>query len=97
MGGLLTFLVVINALILIVIVMMQRSKAGGGLGAVAGGQSEAMFGANAGNVLAKATGWLIGTFFVLTILLLIIGKESNKVESVIKATDAPVATEPATK
>ncbi|MCK5835146.1 MAG: preprotein translocase subunit SecG, partial [Lentisphaeria bacterium] len=74
MSGFLTFLTLIDAIVIIALVLMQRSKSGGGLGAVAGGQSEAMFGANASNVLTKLTAWCSGIFFVLVMLSIIASK-----------------------
>ncbi len=96
MSGFITTLVVMVAVAIIVIVLLQRSKSGGGLGAVAGGQTEAMFGANATTVLAKATTWLIGIFFALTIILTMVNNGSNNAESRISADDneaTPVAKE----
>ena len=99
MSGFITFLVVFVAIVLIILVLLQRSKAGGGLGAVAGGQSEAMFGANAGNVLGKTTAWLIGIFFALTLTLTLIRPTSDEAKSKMTAADneAPVMEAPATE
>jgi len=99
MSGFLTFLTLVDAMIIIGLVLMQRSKSGGGLGAVAGGQSEAMFGANASNVLSKLTAWCTGIFFVLVILS-IVASGSSKPTSEISANDnqaAVVKTAPVTK
>lgn len=68
---------VIVAVMLIGIILVQRSKSGGGMGAMAGGSTEAIFGANAGNVLTKTTTWLIVTFFAVTIAINIMSSESN--------------------
>ena len=99
MSGFLTFLTLIDAIVIIALVLMQRSKSGGGLGAVAGGQSEAMFGANASNVLTKLTAWCSGIFFVL-VMLSIIASKASAPTSVLTETDnqaAVVKTTPATK
>ena len=90
MSGFLTFLTLLDALIIIGLVLMQRSKSGGGLGAVAGGQSEAMFGANASNVLTKLTAWCTGIFFVL-VMLSIIASGADAPKSELSATDNQAA------
>ncbi len=97
MAGFITFLVVFVAIILIILVLLQRTKAGGGLGAVAGGQSEAMFGANAGNVLGKATAWLIAIFFGLTLMLTLVGNGKEVKKSALTEADneAPAVVAPA--
>ena len=86
MSGFLTFLTLIDALVIIALVLMQRSKSGGGLGAVSGGQSEAMFGANASNVLTKLTAWCTGIFFVL-VMLSIIASGADAPKSEVSAAD----------
>ena len=102
MAGFITFCVVFVAVILIALVLAQRTKAGGGLGAVSGGQSEALFGAEAGNVLGKTTAWLIAIFFGLTLMLTIVGPSDDSPKSMMSADDneavvmAPEATEEAT-
>ena len=99
MSGFLTFLTLANAIIIIVLVLLQRSKSGGGLGAVAGGQSEVMFGANASNVLAKMTAWGSAIFFIL-IILTILASGADAPQSEISASDnqaAVVTTTPAPK
>ena len=45
--NLLTFVEVLAAFLLIGIILIQQSKAGGGLGAMAGGATETVFGATA--------------------------------------------------
>jgi preprotein translocase subunit SecG len=90
MSGFLTFITLADALIIIVLVLMQRSKSGGGLGAVAGGQSEIMFGANASNVLAKMTAWCSAIFFIL-IILTILSSKADVPQSEITASDNQAA------
>ena len=48
---------------------MQRPKSEGLGAAFGGGMTENLFGAQTTNVLANATRWLAGTFFLLTLLI----------------------------
>ena len=48
--------------------MLQKPKEGG-LGGLAGGMGEAVFGANAGNVLVKVTVWLSVVFLANTLVI----------------------------
>ena len=66
--GLLYVVEVVVCLLLALVVMLQKPKEGG-LGGLAGGMGEAVFGADAGNVLIKATIWLGAIFLVNTLLL----------------------------
>ena len=66
--GLLYVVEVIVCLLLGLVVMLQKPKEGG-LGGIAGGMSEAVFGADAGNVLIKVTVWLGAIFLVNTLIL----------------------------
>jgi len=66
--GFLYVVEVIVCLLLGLVVMLQKPKEGG-LGGLAGGMGEAVFGADAGNVLIKATIWLGSIFLVNTLLL----------------------------
>ena len=59
---------VVVCLLLAGVVMLQKPKEGG-LGGLAGGMGEAVFGADAGNVLIKATIWLGSIFLVNTLIL----------------------------
>ncbi|MBR4617547.1 MAG: preprotein translocase subunit SecG, partial [Kiritimatiellae bacterium] len=67
--GLLYVIEVIVCLLLALAVMLQKPKEGGLGGAIGGGMSEAVFGADASNVLIKVTIWL-GTIFLANTLLL---------------------------
>ena len=67
--GLLYVVEVIVCLLLALVVMLQKPKEGGLGGAVGGGMSEAVFGADASNVLIKVTIWLGSIFLVNTLLL----------------------------
>lgn len=66
--GFLYVVEVITCLLLALVVMLQKPKEGG-LGGIAGGMSEAVFGADAGNVLIKATTWLGAIFLANTLIL----------------------------
>ena len=68
MIGFLYVIEVVVCLLLALVVMLQKPKEGG-LGGLAGQMGEAVFGADAGNVLIKATIWL-GTIFLVNTLLL---------------------------
>ena len=57
---------------------MQKSKTGGGLGAMAGAQTEAVLGANASNVLAKMTAWLVVAFLTITLAVGILTGHKTK-------------------
>ena len=67
--GLLYVVEVIVCLLLALVVMLQKPKEGGLGGAIGGGMSEAVFGADASNVLIKVTIWLGSIFLVNTLLL----------------------------
>ena len=67
--GLLYVIEVIVCLLLALAVMLQKPKEGGLGGAIGGGMSEAVFGADASNVLIKVTIWLGSIFLVNTLLL----------------------------
>jgi preprotein translocase subunit SecG len=66
--GFLYVVEVITCLLLALVVMLQKPKEGG-LGGLAGGMGEAVFGADAGNVLIKVTIWLGSIFLVNTLVL----------------------------
>lgn len=64
---LLTFVLILVCVFLILVVLMQKPKSDGGMGAaLGGGATEATFGADAGNVLTKATIRAAVIFFVLS-------------------------------
>ena len=60
--GFLYVIEVLVCLLLGLVVMLQKPKEGGLGGAIAGGMGEAVFGADASNVLIKATAWLGAIF-----------------------------------
>ena len=67
--GFLYVIEVLVCLLLGLVVMLQKPKEGGLGGAIAGGMGEAVFGADASNVLIKATAWLGAIFLANTRLL----------------------------
>ena len=67
--GLLYVIEVIVCLLLALVVMLQKPKEGGLGGAFGGGALEASLGADAGNVLIKATA-VLGAIFLLNTLVL---------------------------
>ncbi len=81
-----TFLLAIHVLVsllIILLVLMQRPKSEGLGAAFGGGMTGDLFGAQTSNVLAGATRWLGGTFFVLTLILSILyAKESTQHSSI---------------
>ena len=95
----LTFLEVSSAILLIAIILMQRSKSGGGLGAIAGGATEEVFGSNAGNILTKTTIILSIFFFLNTLGLAVLqgntlkDRNTSVVDELITEVDAAVETE----
>ena len=67
--GFLYVVEVIVCLLLALAVMLQKPKEGGLGGAIGGGMGEAVFGADASNVLIKVTIWLGSIFLANTLLL----------------------------
>lgn len=68
--GLLTLVLVLDAVALIFLVLIQLPKKDAGAGlAFGGGATDALFGAGSGNVLTKITKYAATIFFVLAILL----------------------------
>lgn len=83
---------IISSILLIVIILLQRSK-NEGLGLAFGSQmGESLFGAQAGNILVKATVWL-GIIFMVntTVLAKIYSKGSS--QSLISESSAPAPME----
>jgi preprotein translocase subunit SecG len=79
--GLLFVIDIICAFLLIGIILIQQSKSGGGLGALAGGMGESVFGTAAGNVITKTTVILATVFMVATLLIAIITGHRNEAPS----------------
>jgi len=85
---LITFLLAIHvvvSLLIILIVLMQRPKSEGLGAAFGGGMMESIAGVQATNVLANATRWLGGMFFVLTLMLSILYAKQSTQRSAIQA------------
>ena len=92
--GFLYVIEVLVCLLLALVVMLQKPKEGGLGGAIAGGMGEAVFGADASNVLIKVTIWLGAIFLANTLLLArLTSKVSNSVTDSIS--EAPVQQQPA--
>ncbi len=77
---------VVVCLMLGLAVMLQKPKEGGLGGAFGGGALEASLGADAGNVLIKATA-ILGTIFMLNTLIL--AKITASATSVVDTVEAP--------
>ncbi len=60
---------VMVSLLIVLLVLMQRPKSEGLGAAFGGGMTDNLFGAQTTNVLQKATRWLGGMFFALTLVL----------------------------
>ena len=68
--GLLTFVIVLNALLLILLVLVQLPKKDAGAGmAFGGGTADALFGAGSGNALTKITKYAVVVFLLLALFL----------------------------
>ena len=67
--GFLYVIEVVVCLLLAGVVLLQKPKEGGLGGVIGGGMAEAAFGADAGNVLIKATA-ILGAIFLLNTLVL---------------------------
>jgi preprotein translocase subunit SecG len=76
---------ILVSVLIILIVLMQRPKSEGLGAAFGGGMTENLFGAQTTNVLANATRWLGGTFFLLTLLLSILYAHQSMHKSSIQA------------
>jgi preprotein translocase subunit SecG len=75
---------VLVSLLIILIVLMQRPKSEGLGAAFGGGMTENLFGAQTSNVLANATRWLGGIFFLLTLILSILYARKSTEHSAIQ-------------
>ena len=69
-AGILTFVLVVNALMLILLILVQLPKKDAGAGLAFGsGAADALFGAGSGNVLTKVTKWATVIFVGLAVVL----------------------------
>jgi preprotein translocase subunit SecG len=96
--ALLTVVLVLDCLFLVLLVLIQLPKKEAGMGQAFGGAAtDALFGAGSGNALTKVTKWAAGIFFVLAILLTILGnyatsRRGSNFQNLINK--APAATTP---
>jgi len=68
--GILTFVIVLNALLLILLVLVQLPKKDSGAGMAFGaGTADALFGAGSGNALTKITKYATVAFLLLALFL----------------------------
>lgn len=81
---------IVVCLLLALVVMLQKPKEGGLGGAISGGAIEASLGADAGNVLIRATA-ILGAIFLVTTLA--IARVTSSSQSVIA--DKPAVTQEA--
>lgn len=92
--GFLLSIHVIVSLLMILVVLMQRPRSEGLGAAFGGGMTDNIFGAQTTHVLAKATTWLGGAFFALTLILAMLFARTNTTASAIQrellAEPAPV-------
>jgi len=77
--NLLTVILVLDCLVLILLVLVQlpKKEAGAGL-AFGGAATDALFGAGSGNMLTKITKYAAGIFFVLALVLGLMGSHARK-------------------
>ncbi len=94
----LTIISVLTAILLTLLVLVQNPKGSGGIGAIGGGVSEAMFGASAPSALVKGTVILAVVFLLSTLFNVAIqGRIANQksVGDTIAAPAAPAEAAPA--
>ncbi|MSR66034.1 MAG: preprotein translocase subunit SecG [Pedosphaera sp.] len=74
--GLLTLVLVLDAIFLIFLIMLQLPKKDAGIGtAFGGGTTDALFGPGAGNILTKLTKWSAVVFLGLALTLSVINAQ----------------------
>jgi preprotein translocase subunit SecG len=86
--GFLYVVEVVVCLLLAGVVLLQKPKEGGLGGVIGGGMAEAAFGADAGNVLIKAT-VILGSVFLLNTLALARFTSTVHAKSVMSSVEAP--------
>ena len=86
--GFLYVVEVVVCLLLAGVVLLQKPKEGGLGGVIGGGMAEAAFGADAGNVLIKATA-ILGAIFLLNTLALARFTSTVNTKSVMSNVEAP--------
>ena len=87
--GFLYVIEVVVCLLLAGVVLLQKPKEGGLGGVIGGGMAEAAFGADAGNVLIKATA-ILGAIFLLNTLALARFTSTANTKSMMSGAEAPV-------
>ena len=90
----LSIISVIAAILLTLVILIQNPKHGGGIGAIGGGVSEAMFGASAPTALVKVTVVLAIIFLFCTLANTAIVGKMSRAKSVGAQLAAEVATQP---
>ena len=88
--GLLYVVEILVCLLLVLVVMLQKPKEGGLGGAIGGGMLESTLGADAGNVLIKATA-ILGAIFLCNTLLLARMTSVKNARSIMAGEEAPAA------
>ena len=78
----LTIVSVLTAILLTILVLIQNPKGQGGIGAISGGVSEAMFGASAPSALVKITVVLAIVFLLSTLFNVAINGHLRKQKSI---------------
>lgn len=78
----LTIVSVLTAILLTILVLIQNPKGQGGIGAISGGVSEAMFGASAPSALVKITVILAIVFLLSTLFNVAINGHLRKQKSI---------------
>ena len=94
----LTFLYIIEViacLLLAFAIMLQKPKEGGLGGVVGGSMGEAVFGADAGNILVKVTTWLAVILLANTLLIARVYAGASKSTSVMSSMPAAAEQVPA--
>ena len=92
--GFLYVIEVVVCLLLAGVVLLQKPKEGGLGGVIGGGMAEAAFGADAGNVLIKATA-ILGAIFLLNTLALARFTSTVNTKSVMSSVETPAQQAPA--
>ncbi|MBO4620920.1 MAG: preprotein translocase subunit SecG [Victivallales bacterium] len=85
---------VITALLLTIVILIQNPKGQGGIGAISGGVSEAMFGASAPSALVKITVVLAFIFLISTLFYAAIVGHQRESKSLGESITAGIATTP---
>jgi preprotein translocase subunit SecG len=95
--GFFSVILVLDCIVLVLLVLVQLPKKEAGAGVAFGGAAtDALFGAGSGNVLTRITKWVAGIFFVLSLVLALMGlKPSHKVDTIEGMLGAKAGAQPA--